>query len=86
MDPEREYLSKKHAAITYDVSVGKLETEIRAGRLRSFNVGRKILLKRTDLEEWIASCAVSWPDPRAGKSELKLLVERAVESAKRRTA
>ncbi len=83
MDLKPEYLSKRHAAAIYDISVGKLMTEYRAGRLQAFKVGRKLLFKKTDLEEWIVSCAVSRPDPLAGKSELKLLVERAVEFARK---
>jgi hypothetical protein len=83
MDPEPEYLSKKHAAIVYDTSVGKLEGEIRAGRLRAFNIGRKILIGKKSLDAWISSCEVTHQEQSAKKSDLRLLVDRAVERARK---
>jgi len=86
MDPVPEYFSKRDAAIVYAVSVGKIEAEVRAGRLRAFNVGKKLLLKKTDLDAWISSREVSRPEQCSHKSELRLLVDRAVETARRSAA
>lgn len=83
MDSEQKYLSKRHAAGFVDLSIGKIEAAIRAGELRAFNVGRKILVRKLDLEAWISSREVSRPEQCSHKSELRLLVDRAVEHARK---
>ena len=86
MNVERGYLTKRHGALYADVGIGKLEVAIRVGELRSFRLGRKTLLLRSDLDEWIARHEMTPIERQASKSELQQLLNRAITHARKEMA
>lgn len=77
------YLSKRSAAAYCDLGVKKIETAIRLGQVRAFSVGKKILIKRSELDAWIQAGEVTRaPEPQ--KTDLQDLVGRAIATAQKR--
>jgi excisionase family DNA binding protein len=57
---------------------------IRNNRIRAFQVGKKILVRKSDLDRAVESCEVN-NQKHIEKNNLQLLVDRAVERAQGKT-
>ncbi|MBN2339473.1 MAG: excisionase family DNA-binding protein [Acidobacteria bacterium] len=76
-------MSKRSAAAYCDLGVKKIETAIRLGQVRAYSVGKKILLRRSELDAWIQAGEVTRaPEPQ--KTDLQDLVGRAIATARSR--
>jgi hypothetical protein len=85
MEPSPLYLTKAHSCIAFDVKKRMLENAIRAGQVRAFRIGRKILIEKASIETWIQSCEITPTDRQIVKSELQQLMDRAIAHAKKKT-
>lgn len=54
-----KYLTLKDATETVRLSAGTLKRAIRAGRLRAFKPGGKLLMRPDDLREWVEAREVT---------------------------
>jgi len=86
MNPAPEYLTKPHASVIYDLKPRSLEGAIRAGRVRAFKIGRKILIEKASIDQWIQAHEIQPVDRRVEKSELQKLMDRAIRIAREKTA
>jgi hypothetical protein len=83
VDPEPAYITKQHASIVYDLKTRSLEDAVRKGFVRAFRIGRKVLIEKVSIEEWIQSHEIAPIDHQATKSELQTLLSRAIEHARK---
>lgn len=51
--PERIFLSRNRAAWLIDCSTRSIDDAIRSGELASFRLGRKVLIRRQDLIQFV---------------------------------
>jgi excisionase family DNA binding protein len=51
---EREAFSIAELAARYGLSPGLVRLEIARGRLRSVRIGRRVLILKRDIEEWVS--------------------------------
>ncbi len=86
MDSTPEYLTKPHAAAIFDLKVRALENAVRAGQIRAFKIGKKVLLERASIDEWIRSHEITAATRAEEKSELARKFDRVIAEARRRTA
>ena len=86
MESSPEYLSKQHASVIYDLKIRLLENAVRAGYVRAFRIGKKVLIETSSIEEWIRAHEITPADQQAEKSELGKLMDRAIAIARKRTA
>jgi excisionase family DNA binding protein len=78
------YMTKTTAAKYIDHNDKKIEELIRSGQLRAYRIGKKTLVKKSDLERVIAQHEVTREKKQSDKSDLSELVTRAVEAARHR--
>jgi excisionase family DNA binding protein len=82
--PEPAFITKRHAFSLFDMRT-EIERAIRAGELRIFRIGRKTLLCRKDVEEWISNHEITQVDREAQLSELQRLMHKAIKHARKVT-
>lgn len=83
MDPEPAYLTKQHASAVYDLKERYLEDAVRKGFVRAYRIGRKVLIERSSINEWIQSKEITPTDQKVAKSELQTLLSRAIDHARK---
>jgi excisionase family DNA binding protein len=76
------YMTKRTAAAYIDHSDRIIEAAIRTGQLRAFRIGKKVLLRKSDIDAWILAGEVTRENRGVGKSDLRKLMDRAIETAK----
>lgn len=77
------FLSKRSAAEYSDLGVKKIETAIRLGQLRAFTVGKKLVIKKSELDRWIEAGEVTRrSEPQ--KTDLQALLTSAIATARKR--
>jgi hypothetical protein len=86
MDLVPVYLTKQHASIISDLKPRMLEAAIRAGHVRAFKLGKKVLIDKVSLREWIESHEITPVDRQVEKTELAQLMDRAIQIARKKTA
>lgn len=84
MDLEPVYLTKQHASTISSLKQRSLEQAIRNGWVRAFKIGRKVLIERQSLDDWIRAHEIMPMDKQRERSELQKLVDAAVEQAQRK--
>jgi excisionase family DNA binding protein len=78
------YLTKLSAAVFIDhKNDRKIEEGIRSGQLRAYRIGKKILIKKSELIAWVESHEVTRENREANKTDLQKLVDGAMERAKK---
>jgi excisionase family DNA binding protein len=77
------YLTKQHAMVIYDLKKRSIDAAIRAGQIRAFKIGKKILLDKASIDEWIQAHEIIASDRQTVKSELQKLMDRAIQHARR---
>jgi hypothetical protein len=83
VDVNPAYLTKNHAEIYSDLKKRSLEDAIRKGYLRAFRIGKKTLIEKISLDEYIRSHEIAATDKQIEKSELQQMLSRAIERAKK---
>jgi excisionase family DNA binding protein len=83
---EPGYLTKRHATIYSDLKERSLEDAIRKGNLRAFRIGKKTLIEKTSLDDYIRQHEITPTDRQMEKSELQEMLTLAIERAKKETA
>lgn len=86
MNPSSEYLTKPHANEIFDLKPRCLEKLIREGKVKAFKIGRKVLIERASIVEFIRSHEVTPTQQHIEKSALAELMDRAIEVARRKTS
>jgi hypothetical protein len=76
------FMSKRSAQHYCDLGEKKIEEFIRTGKLRAFNCGKKILIRKSDLDALILGHEITRETHEADKSDLQRLTDRALEQAK----
>jgi excisionase family DNA binding protein len=82
-----QYVTLKTAAASVELSAGTLKRAIRAGKLRAFKPGGKLLIRPEDLQEWVETRpaqAIPMPvsdRPARSDSLIDQVLARRVESA-----
>jgi excisionase family DNA binding protein len=76
------YYSKKAATQYCGTGIKKIEEAISNGKLRAFTVGRKILIRKSDIDAWIQGGEVTRADRMVSKNDLQNLTAKALERAK----
>ena len=76
------YMTRRTAAAYIDHSDRIIEAAVRAGQLRAFRIGKKILLRKFDIDAWILAGEVTQEGRGVGKRDLQKLMDRAIETAK----
>jgi len=80
------FLSKKSATKYTDLGMRKIKEGISSGKLRAFRIGRKILLRRSDVDAWIQAGEVTREKQTQDKSDLQRLTDLALERARANVA
>jgi excisionase family DNA binding protein len=81
------FLSKQSATQCIDhKDERKIEEAVRLGRLRAYRVGKKTLIRKSDLFAWVMSGEITCEKSQANKTELQQLTDRAVDQARKNTA
>jgi hypothetical protein len=84
---QTDYWMSKRSGIQYSgVGIKKIEKAIRTCRLRSFTVGKKILLRKSDIDAWIMAGEVTPQNREVEKTSLQKLTDRALEQARANVA
>jgi hypothetical protein len=86
LEIEPGYLSKKNSEIYSDLKKRMLEDAIRRGYLRAFRIGKKTLIEKKSLDEYIRSHEIIPTEKHIEKSELQKMLSRAIERARKETA
>ena len=76
------YLTKQHASTVFDIKERKLGDAVRKGFVRAYRIGRKVLLERASIEEWIHGNEITPTDRERTKTELQKLLIRAIQHAR----
>jgi excisionase family DNA binding protein len=76
------FLTKASAAKFIDHEERKIEEAIRRGHLRAYKIGKKVLLRKSDLEAWIQSGEITRENHEADRTDLQRLTDRALEQAR----
>lgn len=83
---EDHFMSKTSAAKFIDHADKRIiEQGIREGHLRAFKVGKKVLVRKSDLIAWIERHEVTREGKQAARTDLQNLVSLAIEKAHART-
>lgn len=80
------WLSKKSAAQYSAHGEARLEEAIRAGELHAYNCGKKIVIRKSDIDAWILAHEAKPRDSKIDKTDLQSLMDRAMKFAKRGAA
>ncbi len=80
---EPGYITKRHAEIYSDLKSRSLEDAIRKGKLRAFRIGKKTLIEKASLDDYIHQHEITPKDKQMEKSELQEMLTRAIERAKK---
>lgn len=83
LEIEPGYLSKKHAEIYSDLKTRSLEDAIRKGKLRAFRIGKKTLIEKASLDDFIQQHEIIATEKHIERSELQEMLARAIEHAKK---
>ncbi len=86
MSPSFESLPLGQCESVYGIKPRPVRNAIRAGHVRAFKIGKKILVERQSLESWIQNHEITPAQIQAERSELQLLMDRAIQYAKKKTA
>ncbi len=86
LDLEPGYLTKRHAEIYSDLKPRSLEDAIRKGKLKAFRIGKKTLIEKASLDDYIHQHEIAPSDRQKEKSELQEMLSRAIEHARKGTA
>jgi excisionase family DNA binding protein len=81
------YMTKLSAAAFIDhKNDRKIEEGIRSGQLRAYRIGKKILIRKSELIAWVESHEVTRENRKANRTDLQKLVDGAIDQARKRTA
>ena len=83
LEIEPGYLTKRHAEIYSDLKTRSLEEAIRKGKVRAFRIGKKTLIEKASLDDYIQQHELTPTDRQMEKSELQEMLTRAVEHARK---
>ncbi len=86
MENSPAYFSKKHAEIYSDLKRRSLEDAIRKGKLRAFRIGKKTLIEKASLDDYIHQHEITLTDRQIEKSQLQNLLARAIDHARKERA
>lgn len=86
LDRDR-FMTKHDAAHGYSgLGEPKLQELIRTGKLRAFRIGKKTLIRKSDLDAVILAYEVTPENRQQEKTDLQALMGKAIEQAKRNRA
>ncbi len=77
------YLTKQSATAHIDHhDVRVIEHAIRRGELPAYRIGKKTLIKKSDLEAWVMRGRIDIETGDEGKSQLQTVMDRVIQTAK----
>ncbi len=80
------YLTLSSAARYIDHDERIVKTAIFAGKLRAYRIGRKLLIKKSELVAWVQQGEIRPKNPAQTRNDLQAITDKALEQARANVA